>query len=463
MPSPPPSASTTLPDASLPGDGSRRVVGSPAPLAWIALYVGLAIFPLLVLLVGPVPRGGGFWWDFSMALGFAGLALMGLQFFLTARFRRAFAPFGVDIIYYFHRWVAVGGLALIGAHYLIIRILFPDSLGPADPRYAPWHLTAGRLSAGLFILLIATSLWRKQLRMHYDGWRIGHAVMAVAAIVLAIIHVHGVGHYTAAPWKAVLWLAYSGAWLAVILHIRVIRPVLLHRRPYRVTEIRPERGRAWTLTLIPERPPRLQFRPGQFAWLSLGTSPFAAKEHPFSFSGSAEDPTTLHFTIKELGDFTRTIKDLSAGTLAYVDGPHGNFTTDTEANAPGFVFVAGGVGLAPIMSMLRTLADRGDRRPMHLIYGAGTWENVLFRDELESLATRLDVRYTPVVELPPANWTGETGLITEMILRRVLPPEAVRYPCFLCGPKPMTDSVSLSLRKMGYPLRNLHTELFDMA
>lgn len=463
MPSPPRSSPNASPGTSRVGHDGRRPFRSLPPLAWIALYVGLAAAPLLVLLIGPVPRGGGLGWDFSMALGFAGLAIMGLQFVLTARFRRAFAPFGVDIIYYFHRWIAVGGLALIGAHYLIIRILFPDSLGPADPRYAPWHLTAGRISAGLFIVLIVTSLWRKQLRLHYDGWRVAHALMAVAALVLAVIHVHGVGHYTAAPWKAVLWLAYSGAWLAVLLHIRVVRPALLQRHPYRVAEIRVERGRAWTLKLTPDHPPPIRFRPGQFAWLSLGTSPFAAKEHPFSFSGSAEDRTALYFTIKELGDFTRTIKNLPVGTIGYVDGPHGNFTMDTSPGAAGFVFVAGGVGMAPIMSMLRTLADRGDQRPHYLILGAGKEENLLFHEELTALATRLDIRYTPVIEQSSESWTGETGFITEDLLRRVLPLEANQYPCFLCGPKAMTDSVTLSLRRMGYPLRNLHTELFDMA
>ena len=68
---------------------------------WIGVYLLLVLAPLLVLVLGEVPQGSGFWWDFSMGLGFAAMALMCMQFLLTARFRRATAPFGLDIIYYF--------------------------------------------------------------------------------------------------------------------------------------------------------------------------------------------------------------------------------------------------------------------------------------------------------------------------------------------------------------------------
>jgi predicted ferric reductase len=432
-------------------------------LVWVAAYIGLAAFPLAILLFGPMPRGGGFWWDFSMALGFGGLALMGLQFVLTARFRRLFAPFGIDIIYYFHRWIAIGGTALIVAHYLIIRVLHPESLGPADPRYAPWHLSAGRLALVAIVALVVTSLWRKALRLHYDAWRVGHALLAATAMILAIVHVHGVGHYTAAPWKNALWLAYSVAWLAVLGHIRLVKPALLLRRPYRVTNVWPERGASWTVTLKPVHGERLAFSPGQFAWLSLGTNPFRMKEHPFSFSGSAKAPNELQFTIKELGDFTRTIKNLPVGTIAYVDGPYGRFTTDLHPRAAGFVFIAGGVGIAPIMSMLRTLADRGDRRPIHLIYGSWRRTDTLFLEALDALAKRLTLHVTHVLQQPPEDWPGEVGLIAEAVLARVLPVEATHYPCFVCGPKAMTDYVLPSLRSLGFPLRNQHTELFEMV
>jgi len=435
----------------------------PHGATWIALYVALVAFPLVILLLGKTPKGGGFWWDFAMALGFGGLAIMGLQSILTARFRRATAPFGMDIIYYFHRWIAVGGFLLIVAHYIILRVGYAGAIGPLNPWAAPWHMTAGRIALLLFAALIVSSLWRKALRLDYDGWRIGHAIMAVAAVGLSVAHILGVGHYTHAPWKGALWGAYAALWVLVVGYVRLARPWSLLRRPYRVTEVRKERGRTWTLSLRPEGHDGIGFQPGQFAWLSLRASPFRAQEHPFSFSGSAADAGTLRFTIKELGDFTRTIGTVKPGERAYVDGPHGAFTPDRHPDAPGFVFIAGGVGMAPIMSMLRTLADRGDPRPLSLVFGNGRWDDVLFREEIDDLRGRLQLEVVYALEEPPPDWTGLRGLLTEEVLRAAIPTVDTGRLYFVCGPKPMTDAVQRALRQMGVPLSRIHFELFEMA
>lgn len=448
---------TTSSQVLLPAPRRRRTV------VWILLYLALAALPLVVLLIGSTPRGGGLWWDFAMALGFGALAVMGLQFALTARFRRAAAPFGTDIIYYFHRWAALAAMLLLLAHYAILRVGYAEALGPWNPRDAPWHMTAGRVALLLFGALIVTSLWRKPLGLEYDAWRIAHSGMAIGAVALAIVHIDGVGHYTRAAWKGNVWIVYSAGWLLLVAYIRGVKPLRLLRHRYRVVSVAAERGTAWTLTLEPEQPPALAFRPGQFAWLTLGHSPFAAKEHPFSFSGCADDRGTLQFTIKELGDFTRTIGRTAIGQTAYVEGPHGAFTTDFHADAPGFVFIAGGVGIAPIMSMLRTLAQRGERRPLILIYGNWHWDAAIFREELAELARRLALAIVHVVQEPPVGWSGETGYITETVLRRALPSAALGHTFFICGPKPMTDLVLPSLRRLGVALRRIHFEFFEMV
>jgi predicted ferric reductase len=440
-----------------------RVKGITGSAFWIAGYLAIVSLPLIILLLLPTPPGLGFWWDLSMGFGFGALAVIGAQFGLTARFHRASAPFGMDILYYFHRWVAVGGLALVLAHFAVLRITAPEALLPILPPAAPWHMTAGRLALLLLIVLVASSLWRKPLRLEYDHWRIGHAVMAVAVVAFAIWHVAATGYYTGTTAKRWTWIGYMAVWLALGVHVRVLKPWRLLRRPYRVVDVRPERGHAWTLTLEPDGHTGLRFQPGQFAWLSLDTSPFRAGEHPFSFSGSAEVARALQFTIKELGDFTSTIGRTQPGDIAYVDGPFGVFTTDRHADAPGFVFISGGVGIAPIMSMLRTLADREDKRQLLLIHGSNRIEDVLFMEELAALRERLDLRVVHVIREPPTGWDGETGLITAEVLRRALPerPDAMMY--FLCGPEPMTDGVQHDLRQLGVPLRRILVELFDMV
>jgi hypothetical protein len=117
----------------------------------------------------------------------------------------------------------------------------------------------------------------------------------------------------AAPWKQAFWIGYSVFWVGLLAYVRVIKPWLELRRPYVVEEVRKERGDAWTLTLRPEGHAGMTFHPGQFAWLTLRNSPFADREHPFSFSSSAARPGELAFTIKERGDFTRQIGQVRPG------------------------------------------------------------------------------------------------------------------------------------------------------
>ena len=430
-----------------------------SPVFWILLYLALVAAPLLVLLAGPTPAGAGRWWDFSMALGFAGIAVMGVQFALTARFRRASAPFGIDIIYYFHRYMAVIGFGLLAAHYAVVRGAYPAALGPLNPVQASGYMSAGRAALVLFGLVLVTSLWRKPLRIGYDRWRVWHVLLTTAAFLLAVAHIEGVGYY-AQGW---LWTGYTLFWVFLVVYVRLLRPWRMLKEPYRVVEVRPERGQAWTVTLDPDGHPGLRFAPGQFAWLTLRGSPFRFGEHPFSISSSAARSPRLEFTIKELGDFTRTIKDIRPGETAYVDGPYGVFSVDRYPRAPGFVFVSGGVGIAPVMGMLRTLADRRDARPLLLVCANARWDDVIFRDELESLRGRLDLRLVHVLQEPPSGWTGEHGFVTGALLQRVLPANRAELEYFLCGPRPMSETAQQALHAMRVPLARVHFELFDMV
>src|SRR5690606_28950946 len=116
-------------------------------------------------------------------------------------------------------------------------------------------------------------------------------------------------YYTRAPGKGVIWILFSVAWLFLLAYTRAIKPWTLLRTPYRVQSVHPERGDSWTVSVEPAPGARAAaFRPGQFAWLSLGSSPFRARQHPFSCSGSAEDRSALRLTLTELSDLTRSVK-----------------------------------------------------------------------------------------------------------------------------------------------------------
>src|SRR5690606_9491678 len=166
-------------------------------------------------------------------------------FVLTARFRRATAPFGMDVLYLVHRWLAVVALLLAAVHYALLRCAYPATLLPASPLEAPFHMTAGRAALLAFALLVASSLWRRRLRIEYDRWRGLHILLAVGGTALAFVHVRGVAHYSDVFWTRILLDLLLGSLVAVVAYVRLVKPILLTGRPYRVSDVREERGRSW--------------------------------------------------------------------------------------------------------------------------------------------------------------------------------------------------------------------------
>jgi predicted ferric reductase len=429
---------------------------------WIVLYLSLALLPLFSLIFAPVRPGRGFWTEFSVALGFAGLAMMGLQFLLTARYRKLTSPYGIDVVYHFHRQISLIGFVFILLHPIILFITRPETIALLDIFNAPWRARFGVTSIIALALLIITSVWRLPLRIKYEPWRISHGIFATAAITLAMAHVMGVNYYLALPYQRVIWLTLGAIWIGSLLFIRVVKPVMMLRRPYVVEEVRPERGSTWSLVLKPDGHRGMTFKPGQFAWLTVLNSPFAIQEHPFSLSSSAMRPDRLEMGIKELGDFTSSVKNLTPGTRAYLDGPYGVFTIDDHF-APGYVFFAGGVGITPIISILRTLRDRHDPRPLLLFYASKTYEEMTFMEEIEALKEELNLQVVYVPEKPHEGWEGESGFINAGMLAKYLPEDRYELEYFICGPDAMLNAVEAALEMLGISLEQTQAERFNLV
>lgn len=425
---------------------------------WIGLFIGICIAPLVFAAIAVSGPGRGFRTEFSVALGFVGLALMGLEFVLVARFRGIAAPFGTDALVQFHRQIGLVGLLFVLVHVglsaqwgMVLRFASEST---------PWRVKFGVISTAALLALIASSLWRLRLRLSYEWWHLLHAVLAVVVIVAALVHLILVDYYINSFWKQVLWIALSAAFLSLLAWVRIGKPFALRRRPWTIERVTHERGETTTLTLRPEGHRGFRFHPGEYAWIVVEHSAFSLTQHPFSFSSSGEAAGAIDISIKALGDFSSTVTNLEPGTRAYVDGPHGVFSPD-HYEGPGFCFIAGGVGITPMVSMLRAFAARGERRSVVLFDANKDWEGVTFREELEQLTAVLDVRVVHVIEHPPPEWEGERGRVDANVLRRHLPPAANRWQYFACGPNPMMDAVEHALLALDVSPDRIHTERFD--
>lgn len=437
--------------------------------SWIFVYLAVAVAPLIFAWSGPEP-GRGLLINFSVALGFVGLAMMGLQFALVARFKSVSAPFGIDVVLQYHRQMAYVALLFILAHPVLLFVEDTQFLALLNPVTAPLRAHMAVTSTVALLVLVALSVWRKKLRISYEMWQLTHGALGVVIIATALAHVFLVGYYVDEPWEKALWLAMSAGFVFLLIWVRVARPLQRYRSPWRVEEIISERGETSTVVLKQQNGNGFAFEPGQFAWIMAGKSPFAITQHPFSISSSAEQPDRVTLSVKSAGDFTSSIAALKPGATVYFDGPHGAFTIDRH-EGPGFVFIGAGVGVTPLMSMLRTLADREDVRPCYLFLGNRNEESITFREEIEGLKSRLNLKVIHILSRPEEGWEGAKGRIDAFVLSRSLtgedhrrlPPRYQRLVYFICGPDAMMDAAENALAQLGAPAENVHSERFGMV
>jgi len=160
--------------------------------------------------------------------------------------------------------------------------------------------------------------------------------------------------------------------------------------------------------------------------------------------------------------FSTVVPALEPGARLWVDGPFGAFTPEQRA-AQGYVLIAGGIGISPMRSIITTLRDREDVRPVLLFYAARDASRLAFREEIERLRGQMNLEVVYVFESPGPEWSGERGYVSADVLRRHLPRQYRHFQFFVCGPVPMMDAVEKALRELGVPAGAVQTERFDMV
>ncbi len=450
------------PDLGIGGGATRR---RAAPVAWTVLLVASVVVPLAVLATAPAGARGAGWHLASLVVSLAAASLLLATFLLPSRIRVVTSFLGVERLLRSHRFLALVVLGLVLAHVLFVVVRSGKGVGVLDLRDAPPRVWAGTIAALALVVMVPLALTRRRRNPRYEGWRLVHVGLANVVLVGTGLHVWWLHDLTGyGPGAAWLGLLGAGA-LGLLTYRWVWRSWRQRRTSYVVELVRADSPTAVTVVLRPVGHHGLSFRPGQFAWLKIGESPFVFEEHPFTIASPATRPWRKEFTIKALGDFSEILAGLRPGRRVHLDGPHGAFTLD-GLRSDGFVFVAGGVGITPMLSMLRTLADRGDERPITLVVAGRTADDLLHRADHEHLDERLNLNLVEVLEEPPVEWDGEIGWLTETVLQNSLPGRRSRshFDYFVCGPAPMVAAVTRILQEeWGIGSRRVHTELFDVV
>lgn len=212
-------------------------------------------------------------------------------------------------------------------------------------------------------------------------------------------------------------------------------------------------------TLRFERPPGYEFRAGQWFSLRLST-PDGPIAETFSHSSAPSDPY-LEMTTRMGGSpYKQTLEALEPGTLVHVTGPGGRL--DVADDVQRVAFLAGGVGITPVRSILRDAMARGRRfSDALLLYGNRDVSCVPFLAEFESMSA-IGVRVVLVYEQPPSGWEGETGFITaETVLRHVDVTDG--RPIVVTGPPVMVASMEAVLDELSVPAEQRLIERFGSS
>jgi propane monooxygenase reductase component len=201
----------------------------------------------------------------------------------------------------------------------------------------------------------------------------------------------------------------------------------------------------------------LTFRPGQYVDIEIPGSNGSGDEDDVRSFSMANLPASgkLEFMIKAYPDgrFSSLLAggEIQEGHTLTVTGPYGVFTMRRTSDRP-LLFIGGGAGMAPILSLLRALAEQDSDRRAVYYYGARTPADLFHLDELRQLEERLpNFRFVPALSEcgEGADWDGEQGLITDVVAR--CEPDLSGMDAYLCGPPPMVDAAIAMLDARGVP------------
>jgi predicted ferric reductase len=351
-----------------------------------------------------------------------------------------------------HRWNGFACLTLLLAHAVLIvagytagdRIGLWDEIGRLIGGY-PGVITAiAGLAALIGVTVTSIALVRRRLR--YETWYFVH-LYAYLGVALAFSHQLATGsEFVGRPGARAYWYALYAVTLGSLVVFRLALPLWRSaRHRLRVLRVVEEGPGVVSLEIGGVRLDRLKARTGQFFTWRFLTRHHWWEAHPFSLS-AAPDGRRLRITVKGLGDYTTSLRDVRPGTRVIVEGPFGGF----RAAGRRVALIAGGVGITPIRALLEDMP--GAPGDIAVVYRASREDEVILRAELDELAHRrgADLHYV----------LGAEPLSPERLLELV--PDIAARDVFVCGPPAMTDATRASLGRTGVPRRQVFVERFAL-
>ncbi len=437
----------------------------------VFLYIVLAGFIVGITIAWWIGTASFFTNGVFTALGWAGIArlvglyaafLLPLQLILIGRVKWVESVFGLDKLSRLHRTNGIIILGLIIAHPLLMILSYSHLNETGFIAQYLLFLGGGigeilEATAGLAILLgtIVWSLTIVRRKLKYEWWYYVHVFnyLAISLIFLHIKEMTATSEYIAWP---IFWIALYVFTALNVSWFRFIRPLLRYwQHSFTVSKVE-DLGVATSIYISGHNMDKFKITAGQFMIFRFLQHGFWTQAHPFSMS-MAPNGREVRLTAKKLGDFTNELPKIQVGTKVIIDGPHGVFT-EQLIEREKLLFIAGGIGITPIRSMLEAIDGRyADKL---LIYSNRNPVETVLHDELTSLSEQHGFKIIDVyaeTDVPGA----ERGRLDQPMLARLVPDIADR-DIFLCGPPPMMIALRNAMVELGVHKKQIHFERFAL-
>ena len=384
--------------------------------------------------------------------GLVGLAMFASAVILSSRlafFEDYFG--GLNRVYVAHHVFGSLALILILFHPLALaaeRLTFSSrSAALLLLPSADWAVNYGIIALAALVLFVVLTLF---VNLPYHVWELSHRFLGPAFFV-ATLHAFIIrSDISRDSTLRAYMLVLAIAAMAVYLCRTALGRWLVSRFEYRVDEVFRLNDRAIHIKMVPAGRP-MAFLPGQFVFVDFHQDGISAETHPYSIA-STPGQRTLEVVVRSLGDYTSRLMGLKPGAKARIEGPFGRFTYHRYRNRDQ-IWIAGGIGVTPFMSMVRTL--KGSKYNIDMYYGANTRDEAVFLDELVNLSkNRANLRVIPVL-------ADSDGFLTAAKVEQ-LSGGLKGKDIFLCGPPPMVRNLVRQFARRGVPPNRIHSDEFAL-
>lgn len=387
--------------------------------------------------------------------GLLAAVLFFLQVILAQRLVILDRIYGLDRIYLLHRrnGLLILGLAIVHA----LLVLIPEGIENLPIGWKFWPEMLGAALIVLLVFFVGTASFRPQ-RLPYHLWRKAHRPTGYLLTAMLAVHIFCVSDsFESGAPRIALWIL-----IAIVLLVSLMAK--LHLRHISIRNIPVQNCRMAgrnILALQLHAPAGFSYAPGQFGFLQLHGDTVTREAHPFTIAsapGNAESGEhTLEFYIKQCGDWTSSIRP-GTELQATLQAPFGLFSYKARPLPPMLIYIGGGIGITPLLSMLRQLSVEEEPPATMLIWSLGRREEMFLAEELGELESRLPNLHVHIV------YTREKGgsRIDKEQLASLLQDVPHGSHVYICGRLAMMHRIRGNLLQLHFNRKTIFRELFAL-